>query len=228
MLHTILYSYSKNQIQILQHIRRHGRITRSELVEVSGFKLLTVTKTVARFLEDGLVAEAGHEDSTGGRKATLLSINPHFRYTLAVDMGASGVRIGVVGMDGTVIEDELIKKEYRMPARHLSVEELREKLLLLLEKYGREKILGLGIGISGTVRHSEGRIVFCPNLYGWNNVDVQKEFGEALGIPVLVDTVARCMALAEFTLGAGQDTANQVTVSIGTSVSAGIIMDGRI
>ncbi len=228
MLHSLLSSYSRNQIQILQHIRRCGRITRSELVEVSGFKLLTVTKTVAHFLEDGLIIEAGHEDSTGGRKATLLSINPHFRYTLAVDMGASGARIGVVGMDGTVIEDELIKKEYRMPARHQSVEELREKLSRLLEKYGREKILGLGIGISGSVRSSEGRIVFCPNLHGWNEVDVQKEFGDVLGIPVLVDTVARCMALAEFTLGAGQGVPNQVTVSIGTSVSAGIIMDGRI
>lgn len=228
MLHTFLSTYSKNQIQILQHIRRRGRITRSELVEVSGFKLLTVTKTVARFLDDGLIVEAGYEDSTGGRKATLLSINPHFRYTLAVDMGASGARIGVVGMDGTVIEDELVKKEYRMPAHHLSVEELREKLALLLEKYGRERILGLGIGISGTVRHSEGRILFCPNLSGWNDVDVAEEFGNPLGIPVLVDTVARCMALAEFTLGAGKDTPNQVTVSVGTSVSAGIIMDGRI
>jgi len=228
MLHTFLSTYSRNQIRILQHIRQRVRITRSDLVEVSGFKLLTVTKTVARFLEDGLIVEAGHEDSTGGRKATLLSINPHFRYTLAVDMGASGARIGVVGMDGSVIEDRFIKKEYRMPARHLSVEELREILTELTEKYGQEKILGLGIGISGSVRHSVGRIVFCPNLYGWNEVDVQKEFGDPLGIPVLVDTVARCMALAELTLGAGQGVDNQVTVSIGTSVSSGIIMDGRI
>ena len=141
MLNSILSGYSKNQIQILAHIRREGKITRGELVEISGFKLLTVTKTVARFLEDGIIIEAGHEQSTGGRKATLLSINPDFRYTLAVDLGASGARIGVVGMDGSVIEQQIIVGNLQMPARHVTVPQLRSILTDLVEKYGKETLV---------------------------------------------------------------------------------------
>lgn len=228
MQNSILSNYSKNQIQILGHIRDHGKITRSELVEASGFKLLTVTKTVARFLEDGIITEAGHEQSTGGRKATLLSINPEFRYTLAVDLGASGARIGVVGMDGSVIEQQIIIGQKQMPARHVTVSQLRGILAGLIEKFGKENILGLGIGISGIVRHKEGKIVMCPNLADWNDIDVNKEFAEPLGVPVLADTVARCMARAEHTIGVGKGLDNLVAVSIGSSVSAGIIINGRL
>ena len=233
MFESLLSAYSQNQAEILRHIYRLGKVTRADLTKVSGFQLLTVTKAVARFIEDGLVIEAGYEASTGGRKAALLSINPKFRYTLAVDLGASCVRIGVVGMDGSVVECELIQAEFTSEKHHfpthiITVEQLRNKLSSLCEKYGRGQILGVGIGISGVVRHQEGKIVFCPNVGGWNEVDVIKEFQEPLGIPVFVDTAARCMALAEYTLGAGKGVENQVSVSIGSSVSAGILLDGKI
>lgn len=224
----LLSAYSPNQIKILNHIRRQGKITRGDLTEVSGFKLLTVTKTVGRFLEDGIIIEAGHEESTGGRKATLLSINPDFRYTLAVDIGSSRTHIGVVGMDGSVLEQQELNRNSKEIKVNASVEELRQHLQELIRKYGRERILGLGIGISGVVRHDEGRIVFCPNLRDWNDINVVKEFGEPLGIPVFVDTAARCMALAEYTQGAGKGISNMVAISMGNSVAAGIIMDGQV
>lgn len=224
----LLSAYSPNQIKILNHIRQQGKITRGDLTEVSGFKLLTVTKTVGRFLDDGIIIEAGHEESTGGRKATLLSINPDFRYTLAVDIGSSRTHIGVVGMDGSVLEQQELNRNSKEVKVNTSVEELRQHLQALVEKYGRNKILGLGIGISGVVRHDDGCIVFCPNLRDWNDVDVVKEFGEPLGIPVFVDTAARCMALAEHSQGVGRGISNMVAISMGNSVAAGIIMDGQV
>ena len=225
----LLSAYSPNQIKILNHIRQEGKITRSELTEVSGFKLLTVTKTVSRFLEDGIIIEAGHESSTGGRKATLLSINPHFRYTLAVDLGSSRTHIGVVGMDGSIVEQKVLTPgSSSIVKQNASAEELLPHLRALVKKYGKKNILGLGIGISGVVHHDEGRIVFCPNLRAWNDIDVNKTLGEALEIPVFVDTAARCMALAEYTLGAGKGIPNQISISIGNSVAAGIIIDGQV
>ncbi|MBQ7565946.1 MAG: ROK family transcriptional regulator [Oscillospiraceae bacterium] len=233
MFESILSAYSRTQIIILQQIYRKRKITRAELTEATGFQLLTVTKSVSRLLADGLIAEREYRQSTGGRKAALLSVNPDYRYTLTADIGASCARIGVVGMDGSVIESEIIAAEVHdngntVPARHVTVAQLRAKLTKLIRKYGREKILGLGVGVSGVVRHSSGQILFCPNIEGWNNVDMQKEFAEPLGIPVFVDTAARCMALAEYTLGAGQGVADQVCISIGTSVAAGILLDGKV
>ena len=232
MFESLLSAYSPKQVAILRHIYHQGKITRADLTKLSGFQLLTVTKAVSKFMEDGLVIEAGFEASTGGRKAAQLSINPSFRYTLAVDIGSSCVRIGVVGMDGSVVECEMIQMKVfadgRYPSRMITVEMLRDKLRALCTKYGKKHILGLGIGISGVVRHKENRIVFCPNIGGWNDVDMVKEFQEPLGIPVFVDTAARCMALAEYTLGAGKGVPNQVSVSIGSSVGAGILLDGKI
>lgn len=221
--------YSDNQLQILRAVYHRKQITRADLVEASGFKLLTVTKTVAAFIKDGILIEAEYEPSTGGRKAALLAINPNFCYTLAVDLGASGARVGVLGLDGAIIEwKQYFPQSSWIPAEHLSVEQLRECLVTLIEKYGRDRILGIGIGISGIVQHQQKRVVYCPNLAGWNDVDLIEALEKPLGVPVYVDTSARCMALAEYTQGAGQGEKNMVSLSIGSSISAGIILNGSI
>ena len=233
MFDEMLNRYTKTQLLVLQQIYQNRKITRAELTKATGFQLLTVTKAVSGLLEDGLITECEHRESTGGRKAAVLSVNPDYRYTLAVDLGATCVRIGVVGMDGSVVDFEIIRSEapngnHHFPASHLSVAELRKKLTALLKKHGREKILGVGIGVSGVVHHTAGRIIFCPNIAGWNEVDVQKEFAEPLGVPVFADTAARCMAMAEYKLGAGKGVADQICISIGASVAAGILIDGKI
>lgn len=234
MPNEVLEKYTQNQMQILRQIAQQDHVTRSQLVELTGFQLLTITKTVRQLLRDGLLTEVGFEDSTGGRKAVLLSINPTFRYTLAVDLGSTCARIGVVGMDGSVIESEIVNSPIqknglcKMPACPLTVTELREKLQKLIDKYTKEKILGIGLVISGIVRHSEGRIVFCPNISGWNEVDVIRELQEPLGVPVFADSSGRGMALAESRFGAGRGIRNQIAVSIGNSVSVGIILDGQL
>ena len=227
MFASILSAYTANQIIILNHIRQHGPLTRSQLVEISGFKLLTVTKTVTQLLSDGILCETGQKPSSGGRRPTLLTINPHFRYTLSADIGRTNCRVAVVGMDCSIIEEQVIATD-RKPGCHLTQEEFLLLLQKLIAKYGKEKILGLGIGITGMVRYKDRYIEFCPNIQGWNEVDVTRSFAEKLGIPVLVDTTARCIARAEHTLGAGQGINNLICVSLGASIAAGIILDGKI
>ena len=219
---------SAPQLAILRQILYAQKLSRQQLTTASGYQLLTVTKSVASLIESGLLIEAGHAASSGGRKASLLAINPHYRYVLVACVAASYARVGVIGMDGSLLESATFQKDGIVPFQHLTPEELLAEFRRLTERYGRDKILGAGIGISGIVRHSEGRIIFCPNLLGWNDLDVNNFFADPLGIPVYVDTTARVMTLAESTFGAGRGIRDMICVSIGNSVGAGILIDGRL
>jgi len=221
--------YSENQKIILKLIYNKIGITRAELANETGFSTLTTTKFVSEFIADGIVSEDGTLESTGGRKAVKLKINPDFLYVLSVDIGTYSAKIGIVRLDGSILYREVITtKTSNIPSKVIEVKQLKNKLKELLTTYGKEKFLGLGIGISGLVDYDNKTILFCPNIDGFNGVNVREEFEKFLEIPVFVDTSARCMALAEQRLGIGKNIKNQIFVSIGYGIGAGIIADSKI
>jgi predicted NBD/HSP70 family sugar kinase len=222
-------NYSKNQKQLMQIIFNEREITRQELALKSSFSMLTVSKFVSTFLSDGIICETGTMESTGGRKPNTLAINTSFAYTLAVDIGASHVRVGVVSISGDIIEkEEFPYEKEEIPVKAFQITELAQKLRPYFLKYGADKIIGIGIGISGLVDSVEKKVVFCPNISGYDNVSISDYFEPIFGVPVMLDTSARCMVLAEQRFGAGRGYDNQILVSLGYSISAGIIINGKL
>ncbi len=218
-----------NQTRILSLIRASGGMTRAKVAECAALSILTTKKCVRELIDEGVIIESGTENSTGGRKASILKINPDHRYALAADIGAYSAKIGIVRLDGSILEEEYVTAQERhIPASIIGVDELKQKLKALMHKYGRDKFIGLGIGVSGLVDHVGKIVRFCPNLSGWNNINVKEEFQDFLGMPAYVDTSARCTALAEQYFGAGKNVKNQIYVSIGYSISIGIIINSYL
>lgn len=221
-------TYSDNQKKLLQLIYEKEQ-TRNELSINASLSTLTVSKFVSGFLADGIILETGTLESSGGRKASVLSINPHYAYVLAVDIGCSNVKIGVISIHGEMIE----KREFHyyngyVPTHVMAYTELIEELQTFYTKYGPEKILGISIGISGLIDFKQGRVTFCPNITGYNNLPLVDEIKKHFDVPVYLDTSARCMAVAEQKYGVGKGVANQIFISIGFSIGAGIIIDSKL
>ena len=214
--------YNHTQIEVLKKIYLQPGITRKELSEQTGISGRSIIKFVSEFLENGIVINFETILKTGGRNATGLAINPDFLFVLAVDIGSYSTKIGVVNLHGKVIADDFIY------TRNVSLQSLKEQLTLYLNKFGKERFAGIGIGITGLIDHSNKFIRFSPNIPLFNNIDIVKEFEQPFGLPVCLDTSARCLSLAEQKYGYGKDVKNQIFVSVGRSISAGIIINNRL
>lgn len=226
-----LYKYkndSENKKNLLRIIYKEEGLTRNELVARSGLALITVTKFVAELISDGIVEEYGTLESTGGRKSSLLRINPNYAYIVGIDIGAYSTQIGVVKINGEIIEKEFIVADKNIPSQGISIEEVCNKIENIIKKFGSNRLLGIGVGISGMVKPDEGRVIFCPNISGWDGINVVDVLNSRFSVPVFLDTSSRCMALAEQWFGIGKGIKNQIFVSIGHSISAGIIFDSKI
>jgi len=215
---------------VLEIIFTHKKITRAELVSITGLSMTSVTKFVKNLMNDGIVTECGTLESTGGRKTTLLGINPDYAYVIGVDIGGYADKLGVVRMDGSLVKEWYIPaSEKQSSTIGIAFDELCARIDQIIIQFGRAKVLAICIGISGMVDHQSGRIVFCPNLVGWNNLNLADELQKQMQIPVFVDTSTRCMALAEYTFGTGSGIANQVFISLGySSIAAALIIDHKI
>lgn len=125
-------------------------MTKSEIVQQTGFTMPTVTRITDKFIQDGLVKVIGKRDSVGGRKPALLSLNLDTYGFIGVSVDDK-VRSVVTNIRGEIqgISNRSLKEA--IDTRQV-VDEIRKCMEESIEKakIGREKIAYAGIGIPGT------------------------------------------------------------------------------
>lgn len=218
-----------NQRLILRYIFHHRQATRNQLVDISALTLLTISKTVNALLSEEVLISDGTMSSGMGRRQNLLKLNPSYRYVLGIDIGYASVKLGVIQFNGEVLERQVLLWRKESPDQTVPMEKILQILKGYIRRFGREQLLGIGASISGMVDIHEGRVLFCPNINGFNDRMLADELSRALDLPVYLDTSARAMAYGEMLFGKGRGIRDQMLVSLGYgSIAAGIIVDGRL
>ena len=92
---------------------------------------------------------------------------------------------------------------------------------------GNAGVNGVGLVVTGIVDERRGLAVRSENV-GWRDVPVRSLVERATGLPVGFGHDVRAGTLAEWRLGAGRGLEDLVFVPIGTGVSAGIVIQGRL
>lgn len=219
---------SQNKKNVLWTIYNEKEISRSELMKRTGLSPVSLSKFISEYITDGIVQRCGSLESTGGRRPEVLRINPSYAYIIGVDIGAYSCKIGIVSINGSLVEKEIIHMKNTMPAEGFTFNDLCFCIDRIIHKYKDSKILGIGFGISGMVEYMKGKVIFCPNIKGWDGLDVRGLLQDKYGIPVFLDTSSRCMALAEQWFGTGRSVNDQIFVSIGYSIGAGVVINSRM
>lgn len=147
---------------------------------------------------------------------------------VGIAVGGTDTRIGLIDVHQHVIAERMIKTNAERPAEEV-VEEIGKTVLALLEqqKIPMDQCVGAGIGVPGTVDRKQGVVRYSNNIR-WEDVDIVKEMGKYLPIPIYIANDADCAALGEVTAGAGRDYQDVIMLTLGTGVGGGIILDGNI
>ncbi|MFF3332303.1 ROK family protein [Streptomyces sp. NPDC002888] len=96
---------SHNTALVLDLLRTAGDrgISRLELAERTGLTPQAVSKITARLREDGLAAEAGRQESTGGKPRTTLRLVPEAGHAVGMHLDRDELRTVLVDLTGTVV-----------------------------------------------------------------------------------------------------------------------------
>ena len=97
----------------------------------------------------------------------------------------------------------------------------------LLKAIPKSKRLGIVVGVPGPVSHTFGKVVSPPIMRGWDGVNFQKEFSEALGLPTYLENDANLLAIAEHRL-VYPETENMLLVKVATGIGSGMILGGKL
>lgn len=148
-------------------------------------------------------------------------------YYIGVDLGGTNIAAGLVDEKGNILN------KYETPTlanRHYSeiLKDMADLILRLIKNSNLkiEDIAAIGIGSPGVADNNEGKIIFANNL-NWRHVPVKQELQKHINLPVLIDNDATVAGLAEAVCGACRGYDNSVTITLGTGVGGGIIINGK-
>ncbi|MEY9947446.1 ROK family protein [Kitasatospora sp. GAS1066B] len=141
---------------------------------------------------------------------------------IALDVGGTRIKAGVMAPDGTVLHTE-----HRATRAEFGPDAVLEAVLGCATELSRVYApRAAGLAVPGLVDEASGVAVFAANL-GWRQVHLQRWLAKELGIPVAFGHDVRAGALAEARLGAGHGCRSFLFVPVGTGIAAAVMLDGR-
>lgn len=147
---------------------------------------------------------------------------------IGVDIGGAETKIGLVDIHQKLLASEVMETNANHPAEEI-IREIGQRVLKLLDTQGisMDQCVGAGIGVPGTVDRKNGIVRYSNNIC-WEQVELAKEMGKYLPIPIRIANDADCAALGEAVAGAGRECQDVIMITLGTGVGGGIILDGEI
>jgi glucokinase len=146
---------------------------------------------------------------------------------VGVDVGGTKTAAMVVSGDGRVRGRAVFPTDVTGPANTLAgiVEAIRQALADAQLRLGH--VAAVGLGIPGRVDPQTGIVRQAVNL-GWREAPAGEWLVEVLGVPCMLENDVRAAALGVQRYYGSAAIRHLAYVSIGTGISAGLILQGRL
>ncbi len=214
-----------NRSAVLALVKYEGPIPRVGIARRLHLSGAAVTSIAGELSNLGLIREVAQAPSTGGRRPSLLALNPDAASVIGVKLAVDHLAAVIVDLDGGIVSSRTVP----LPTPHLdvTVEAIAEVVAGLRGLGAGKRLLGVGVGMPGVVDGSRGISIDAPIL-GWHGAAIGDLLAERLDLPVLVDNDVNTLAVAELLYGQGLNVPDFVTVTIGRGVGAAIVIGGQL
>jgi glucokinase len=141
---------------------------------------------------------------------------------LGMDIGGTNIRVGLVE-NNVVVRMESLKIK-----REGSETEIMDDLNIIIGKFVKEKIDGIGIGVPSLVDPEKGIIYDATNIPAWKEVHLKEQLEAKYNIPVYVNNDANCFVMGEKHFGKVKAYSNIVGLIIGTGLGSGLVLNNHL
>lgn len=149
------------------------------------------------------------------------------KYAIGIDVGGTNTKFGVVNRNGEILIQDRIKTNEKENVEGF-IEVLAEKLQPMIDQYGGpEAFVGIGMG-APNANYYQGTIEYAANLKWKGIIPMAEILEEKFKIPAKLTNDANAAAVGEMQYGAAKGMKNFITITLGTGVGSGIIIDGKI
>lgn len=213
-------------VRVLRLLRDEGALSRAELADRLDIPRPRLLGELDRLVAIGHVAEAGPAESRGGRRSTLVELNPDMRFA-GVDLGATSIDVEVTNGRLEPVAHYSESADIRSGPK-VTLQRVNELLAKAKVEGAFTHLDGIGIGVPGPVSFRDGTPVSPPIMPGWDRYPVRELLTREHGCPAVVDNDVNIMAIGERNAGVAHSVDNFLFVKIGTGIGCGVFLGGEV
>ena len=219
-----------NRNLIYHYLYDHPAITKQDLSSALDMSMPTITLNLTELIAQGLVMNTEQLQSTGGRKARTLSINPGARHAIGLDITTHNIGAVIVDVGGSIVVSK------RVQALFSSTEFYFKGLATLIEELideagiDRHTILGVGLAVPA-ILSKDGQTLAYASFLNFTNGRL-RDFAAFIKYPCRFVNDANAGGFAEFWNNAAlrndSEDRGVVYLSVNNSVGGAFLVNGRI
>mgnify|MGYP000949597175 CR=1 FL=1 len=143
---------------------------------------------------------------------------------LAIDIGGTMIKYGLVSSNGEVLSTDKIKTEASK-----GLNNILNKIDNIFKRYKENDPVGIAVSGTGQINGMIGKVIGGnPIIPNWIGTNLVKILEEKYNLPAVLENDVNCVALGEKWIGAGKDLSNFICLTIGTGIGGGIILNNQL
>jgi len=222
----VAYKNRKLIRSILTHFANSGNATIPYLSKLLNTSVPKTGELIAELIEAGLVKDYGKTGSSVGRRPNIYGLASDSAFFVGVEVKNNYINIGLLDF-----KKNLVKLSERLPYTlsntQQSLDELCEIVKTFIEglKDIAEKVLGIGISLSGRINYKTG---YSYSFFYFNEEPLSSVIERKIGIPTYLDNDSRAMAYGEFCSGVVHDEKDVLFINIDYGIAMGVMINGEL
>ena len=146
-------------------------------------------------------------------------------YVIGFDVGGTRIKSGGVTRSGELLSPGVNPSGFSLAPKQILLA-IQDEIRRIAAEQGTLP-QAIGLGFPGAVDPKRG-VVLLPGKLQLEGFPIVSELQKAVGIPVVAENDGRLSILAEANYGLARDYRWAVTITLGTGVGSGVMLDGQI
>jgi predicted NBD/HSP70 family sugar kinase len=213
---------------VIEAYLQHGMLSRSDLAALTGISRSAITEITQNLIDMGLLQEfpTVQEKQGRGRPAISLRFNASHGYFLGVSVTGVSSPVILADMQGNIVAEYEIPPN-DTPQKTAAAVQKAMNHLLRQAAVPAEKLIGLGIAVSGVVDENAGLCRYSATL-NWRDVPIARLVKEATGIESYVGNDANAVAIGEKLFGRARDLRHFSSIILGGNIGCAHYIGGNL
>ncbi|MFT6302724.1 MAG: putative NBD/HSP70 family sugar kinase [Granulosicoccus sp.] len=217
-----------NRQLVLQCVREQTEAGRAQIARATQLSTQAVSNIIAELLTEGLLFEAGRQNSGRGLPAIQYAIQASAAVALGIEVRSDAVFSAIVDLAGNPLATDRVRLTDARPENVAEVVKELHNAALQANNVSSGLMLGTGIVMPGPIRRAGLSETGQSTLLGWENTDPHTLFSTALATPVVIEHDTIAAVFAEHVSGAAISLDSFAYIYFGTGIGLGVMSKGEV